>query len=178
MKVFKISVKFEQNGKWSNREADTEGYLVKSSDTDDTIIGYVKALYPTNYDSVRFIKGLYSKEGSLVFIQMSNNSVLSPICYCFSDVKKEGFWSEYGRSFGFFPVYPGVACSAGRAKVSLGEITDANQNEKEQKTTAIFEANSSKAIWVNQCLMKDYRALTDFLDSGNIFQMQLHCGKW
>ena len=168
MKVFKISGKFEQDGKWSNREADTEGYLVKPSDTDDTIIGYVKALYPTNYDSVRFIKGLYSEEGSLIFLQMSNNSVLSPICYCFS----------YGEKLGFFPVYPGIACSMGSAKVSLEEITDAAQNEKEQEAIAIFTENSRKAIWVNRCLMEDYRSLTDFLDSGTIFQMKLHCGKW
>ena len=47
MKLFKIAVKFEQDCKWSDREADTEGYLVQEDDEEGSVYGYVNTLYPT-----------------------------------------------------------------------------------------------------------------------------------
>lgn len=178
MKVFEISVKFEQNEEWSNRKADTKGYLVKREDEDDLVEGYVEVLYPSLTDTTRYIKGLYSKEGALVFVQMSNDSFLSPICYCFPDIKKEGYWSAYDTQLGFFPVCTDMACSEGHAIICINEITGVDIDTIQQNTSAIFEENSNNAIWVNKCLMQDLNSLTDFLDEGTISQMMLHCGKW
>ena len=177
MRLFKFSCKFEQDGRWSDRKADTEGYFIKRNDDDDAVEGYVKMLYPTCSDSVRYIKGLYSGS-SLIFMQLSNDFILSPICYCFPDVKKEGYWSDYVGRCGFFPVIPSYPCSRGHATVIIEEITDGTLTEIEMEVSATFEENSRKASWSNQWLLRDFRALADFLDSGIIFQMKLHCGKW
>ncbi len=177
MQVFKISSKFEQDGNWSDRKADAEGYLVKRNDKDDVIEGYVEMMYPTNSDSIRYIKGLYSNE-SLVFMQMCNDSSLSPICYCFPEVNKQGFWSDFNYRLGFFPFFPSYACSKGHAIVCLEEITDASNKEIEQKVSSIFAEKSCEATKMNRDLMSDVRSLMDFLDQNLIFQMKLHCGKW
>lgn len=177
MKVFETSIKFEQYGKWSEREADTKGYLIKRNDDDDIVEGYVEMQYPTNYDSVRFIKGLYSKK-SLVFMQMSNENRLSPICYCFPNVKEEGYWSDFSTKLGFFPIWNGTPCSQGHATISIKEITDASVKDVEEKTTAIFAEKVKNATSMNRDLMADAKSLTDFLDSAMIFQMKIHCGKW
>ena len=183
MRVFEIAVKFEQDGKWSKREVDTEGYLIQKYDEYNIIEGYVKVLYPTRYDSVRFIKGLLCESGSgvtsLVFMQMCNEFTMSPLCYVFPDVEKQtGYWSDFNMNFGFFPVQPHLACSQGHAKIWFKEVTGKNLVEIAKETSAIFEENARDAIFWNECLMKDVRSLTDFLDSGIILQMKLHCGRW
>lgn len=177
MKLFKISIKFEQNGKWSERQADTEGYLVKEDDNDDIVEGYVKALYPTSYDSVRYIKGLYL-DNSLVFIQMINNNTMSPICYSFPDVKHEGFWSGFDEKVGFFPMVPATKCSDGHATIQIEEVKDETKDKIVEETSKIFEKEASKPTWINHCMMNDCKSLTDFLDEQCVFQMKLHCGKW
>lgn len=178
MRLFKISTRFEQDGKWSDRKADAEGYLIKRDDEDDAVEGYVKMLYPTCYSPVRYIKGLYSKDGALVFLQMCNTYFLSPICYSFPDVNKEGYWSEHNERLGFFPVYPSMPCSRGHATVKIEEVFGENLNELAKETSAIFEENLCNASGENERLVQDFRALTDFLDTGMVFQMKLHCGKW
>jgi len=178
MKVFRVSIKFEQNGRWSDREADSEGYIVKPSDDDNQIEGYVKMLYPTNSDPVRYIKGLYSN-GSIVFMQLCNDSDLSPICYCFPYIEEQGFWSDFHETFGFFPLgCSPFGCARGHATVSLEEITDETSKDIEQETLAIFEEKSRKANKMNCDLMEGVRSLTDFLDECYVFKMKIHCGKW
>ncbi len=178
MKVFKIAIKFEQNGKWSEREVDTEGYLVKKSEEDDAVEGYIKAIYPTKYDSLRYIKGLYLKDTTLTFMQMGNDYSLSPICYVFPNIKEQGYWSHFSEKVGFFPILPGYPCANGHATICIEEIRDASCSEIAKETLAIFEEKSLKPTWVNKCLMEDYKSLTDFTNDGIIFQMNLHCGKW
>lgn len=176
MKLFKISIKFEQNGKWSERQADTEGYLVKKNENDDIVEGYVKALYHTSYDSVRYIKGLHFNN-SLVFIQMCNVSSVSPICYSFPDVKNEGFWSGFNEN-GFFPMVPATKCSDGHATIQIEEVEDETKDKIVEETSKIFEKEASDPTWINQCLMEDFKSLKDFLNEQCVFQMKLHCGKW
>lgn len=177
MKVFKISTKFEQNGKWSDRETDVEGYLIKPIDEDEIVEGYVKMMYPTHSEPIRYIKGLYSND-SLIYMQMCNDSSMSPVCYCFPNVKENGFYSSFDYRSGFFPVYPGMPCSQGHATVILEEITDASIEKIAQETSKILTEMSRKATSMNRDLMADVKSLTDFLDDGIIFQMKLHCGKW
>lgn len=177
MKVFKISTKFEQYGKWSQRETDVEGYLIKPNDKDEIVEGYVKMMYPTHSEPVRYIKGLYSND-SLIYMQMCNDSYMSPVCYCFPNIKEDGFWSAFEYRLGFFPVYPGMACSQGHATVILEEITDASIEKIAQETSKIFTEKSREATRMNRDIMADVKSLTDFLDDSIILQMKLHCGKW
>ena len=51
MQVFKISGKFEQNGAWSNRDADFVGYFIKRQG-DDVIEGYMEEQFPTPFDPI------------------------------------------------------------------------------------------------------------------------------
>lgn len=176
MPLFRISIKFEQNGKWSNRDADLEGYLYKESESDDTVKGYVDVLYPTQSEPIRYIQGLYASDNSLIFIQMVNDEYLSPVCYCFPSTEQHGYWSSYSTSLGFFPVSPGAPCSLGRAKLRIEEVT--GHPELEQETLATFEKHASEATFANRCLMEDCNNLVDFLEPGLFFQMKLHCGKW
>lgn len=178
MKVFKISTKFEQNGEWSERKADVEGYLIQPNDEDDIVEGYVKMMYPTHSEQVRYIKGLYSND-SLIYMQLCNNSSMSPVCYCFPNInEKNGFWSAFNYRYSFFPVYPDMACSQGHATLIFEEITDSSIEKIAQETSKIFTEKSGEAISMNSDLMSDVKSLTDFLDDSIIFQMKLHCGKW
>ena len=101
MQVFKITGKFEQNGKWSSREADFIGYFVKR-DGDDVIEGYVEEQTGTPYDPVRYITGLYINANQLVFMKMSKDSFLKPLCYVFPNISEQGFWSDFKTHGGFF----------------------------------------------------------------------------
>lgn len=174
MKVFKISLRCEDDGK----VAGAEGYLVKRRDDDDTIEGYFDLLSISSEDRIRFVKGLLTKQGELVFIQMSNNSNIKPICYCFENIYNEGFWSEYHMRYGFFPVYPGMTCSNGRALIQVQEVDGIAIQNDANETISVYNENFQNAIKPNKELIADYRSLTDFLDSNILFQMKLHCGKW
>lgn len=177
MKVFKISTKFEQNGKWSERKADVEGYLIQPNDQDEIVEGYVKMMYPTRSEPVRYIKGLYSND-SLIYMQMCNDSSMSPVCYCFPNIKENGFWSAFHYRYGFFPICPSIACSQGHATVILEEITDASIERIAQETSRIFTEKSKEATSMNHDLMSDSKSLKVYMDDSIIFQMKLHCGKW
>ena len=177
MKVFKISVKFEQDKQWSQREADVEGYLIQQNHEDEVVEGYVKILYPTATETVRYIKGLYFND-SLIYMQLCNNPSLSPVCYCFPNIKENGFWSAFDRKLGFFPCCQGVVCSLGHATIVFEEIADARMEEIAKETAKIFKEKTTGAISISQDLMSEVESLRDFLDENLIFQMNLHCGEW
>lgn len=177
MKVFKIAVKFEQDCKWSDREADTEGYLVQENEQDESVYGYVKTLYPSHFSSTRYILGIKTGK-SLAFIQMSNDSHLSPICYAFLDTSKNGYWSDYCIQYGFFPVVTGKKCSNGHATISIQEITGEGLESIYKKTNGIFCTESKYAGLINSCIMSDYKSVKDFLDEFFFLHMKMHCGKW
>lgn len=179
MKVYKFTIKFEQDGIWSEREADIDGFLIRENDKDDIVKGYVKILYPTQYDSVRYIIGLLRGDGALAFMQMSNDSALSTICYVFPDTKKnEGYWSDFKKHGGFFPVWPGSACSQGHATLCMEEVTGECISKIGEEISKIFEEKSSNVTSGHKSLMQDVNSLEDFLSAGMYFQMKLHCGKW
>lgn len=175
MKIFQISVKFEQNGRWSEQESDCLGYLVQKRVDSQIVEGYVEVKYPTASDKIRFIKGLYVGD-SLVFIQLSTDSWMAPICYCFPDVREQGFWSSYDTMFGFFSGCPGSPYADGHAKVTVTEVTGENRNELGKKATEVFKQKASNSRFYS--LLEDVHSLKNFLDPEALFQMQLHCGKW
>lgn len=163
MQLFKISVKFEQNGQWSHRDADTIGYLVKRTEESDVIEGYVEVQYPTSSDVIRYIKGLYKVETKqLVFLQMVNDPSLHPLMYTFADIQKEGFWDGYDFDTGYF--YKGKY--VGHARIEVTEITD--EEEKKQlaeETISIFERKASDATSMNGQFMQQVSIFTDFLEA-------------
>ena len=177
MKVFKISTKFEQEGRWSDREADLEGYLIKQNDEDDIVEGYVNVLYPTCGEKVRYIKGLHLSDGSLIYMQLVKDDI-QPICYCFPKNEEKGFWSGFSRRAGFFPIYPGFPCAQGHATMVLEEITDESKDNIAQQVSDKFSEMLSNTYQGNLQLMSDVKSLTDFLAEDWVFQMRLHCGKW
>lgn len=178
MELFKVKYNFEQDGKWSGREADLEGYLVKKSEDDDTVEGYATVLYPTFGIRTRYIKGLYKENGSLIFAQVCKDGSYAPICYYFPTGEEYGYWSAYNNNRGsFFPVFPGWPCSMGRATLQMQEVTDASEAERASK--AIFDNTlRSSPNWETHCVMSEYRDLKDLMSEGMLFQMKLHCGKW
>lgn len=174
MKIYKITLRCESNG----RIAGAEGYLVKPKDDDDTIEGYFDLLSISSEDRIRFVKGLLTKQGEIVFIQMSNNSDVKPICYCFENIYNEGFWSEYHMKYGFFSVSPGMICSNGRALIQVQEVDGVAIQKEANETISVYNENFQNATKLNKVLIANHRALADFLDKNILFQMKLHCGKW
>lgn len=97
MRVFRASVKFEENGQWSSREADTIGFFVKREEDSDVIEGYFEMQYNTAFNPIRYIKGLFIEEHKLVWAQMCND-FLYPVCYVFHDIAERGFWSGFDKN--------------------------------------------------------------------------------
>lgn len=163
MRLFKISGKFEQDGEWSKKENDFIGYFVKRNERSDVIEGYVEEQYETSYDKIRFIKGLYMEDmRQLVFLQMINDRILSPLLYAFTDIRKDGFWDMYRRFGGFFF----LRAYQGHARIEVKEITDEKEkDELVEQTIRTFEEKSSVTLGINRDLMEGTDALTDFLHS-------------
>ena len=82
-KVFKISGKFQQYGRWSDLKDDFIGYFAKADDS-DVFTGYMEEQYDSPSSHIRYIKGLYiEQENKIVFLQMTNDIELSPLFYTF-----------------------------------------------------------------------------------------------
>lgn len=167
MRVFKASVKFEENGKWSSREADTIGFFVKREENSDVIEGYFKMQYDTAFSTIRYIKGLFIEERKLVWMQMCNDTFLYPVCYVFHDIAERGFWSGFDLEEGFFP----QGSFNGHATVILEEITnEADKEDMEQRTMMMFEDyrdEDGPMRWPNSTLSQDVEQLKDFLDENS-----------
>lgn len=103
MELFQIDGKFEQNGHWSNLDADFSGFLVR--EPGNIVRGYTLEKFPTPYDRMRFICGIY-EDNRLVFVKMVNERALSPLCYVFPNVEQQGYWdSFFPLEGGFFPLH-------------------------------------------------------------------------
>lgn len=129
MRVFEISGKFEQNKRWTKEDADFKGYFMKE-DYSDIFIGYIEELSETFYDSIRYIKGLYSKENDqLVFLKMTNERGIFPAVYAFPDLKQNGLWYGYSIFLDAFTIPDGYTT------VSVLEIeSDLELQKKISKT--------------------------------------------
>lgn len=177
MGVFRLTIKVEEDTKWSKRDYDLEGYFIKKRDDNHSIEGYVKYLSQPGSSLVWFIKGFYEKS-SIVFLQMCNSYAVSPLCYCFPNIKENGFWSDFNYMLGFFPVYVSRPCAKGHCKISIEEITGDEKEKIASETTSIFSSQAVNSISLNQDLMEDCNSIMDFLSPKALFQMHMHCGKW
>ena len=160
MQVFKISGKFEQNSKWSCRDADFIGYFTRS-EGDGVIEGYIEEQFPTRYDPIRYIKGLFTDSNQLIFMKMCNDGNLSPLVYSFPNLNEQGYWSAFHHIGGFFH----NGSYEGHSTVELEEITSEDEKrEIKQKVITIFAEKTSKATPLNRDLLYDAKSLIDFLD--------------
>lgn len=163
MQVFKISGKFEQNGAWSNRDADFVGYFIKRQG-DDVIEGYMEEQFPTPFDPIRYIKGLYINGCQLAFLKMCNDRGLQPLVYDFPNLNEQGFWSGFSYHGGFFA----NGSYEGHATVQLQEITDEDEKmELAREISAVFKEKTARANQMNRDLMGDVKSLVDFLDENS-----------
>ena len=163
MNLFQISGKFEQDGEWSSRDADFVGYFVKREN--DVIEGYLEEKYPTPFDKIRYIKGLFIENANqLVFMKMCNVSSLFPLAYVFTDIHKEGFWDGFSYHGGFFA----YGSYQGHARVEIKEVTEEDEkNRLIKQVTEIFSERASRATGMNRDLMADVHSLKDFLDENS-----------
>lgn len=101
MELFQIDGKFEQNQCWSDLSADFSGFLVRGAG--NIVRGYTLEKFPTPYDKMRFICGIY-EDNRLVFVKMVNERALSPLCYVFPNIEQQGYWDGFSPAEGgFFP---------------------------------------------------------------------------
>lgn len=165
-RVFRASVKFEENGQWSSREADTIGFFVKREEDSNVIEGYFEMQYNTAFNPIRYIKGLFIEERKLVWMQMCND-FLYPVCYVFHDITERGFWSGFNKNGGFFP----QGNFNGHAMITLKEITDETEKKgMEKEIMYIFEKNRDKdgpMRLPNSGLLQETQVLMDFLDENS-----------
>ena len=166
MQVFKITGKFEQNGKWS----ELTGYFVKRDD-DDVIEGYVDAQMDASTNPVRCIKGIYTKGGRLTFLQDEVNS--PPICYDFTNVnKQDSQFTHYTRAYARTSLYSYSFKNFdnGLAQMQLEKI-DSDDDEKMElarEIAALHYRNSqtdSATGIANRYLMETFKdVITVFIE--------------
>ncbi len=149
MRVFKITGKFQQNGRYSDLKEDFKGFFVMEANSQE-IKGYMEEQYKSHYDPMRYIYGLYDEnENKLVYLKLTNEKKLLPLLYAFPDLNKEGAWSAFSLSGEFF--VPG--CAHGFAKATIEEITK-NVDELSQKVLETYEQVHNDELKLNNLLIQ------------------------
>lgn len=158
-KVFKISGKFEQYGRWSDLKDDFIGYFAKADDS-DVFTGYMEEQYDSPSSHIRYIKGLYiEQENKIVFLQMTNDIELSPLFYTFPDLSKQGVWTSYSFLQGFFP----RGYVDGFAKATIEEITE-GVKELEKKIEETYAQVLETGLKINMDLMENIEEYRSYLN--------------
>ncbi len=87
----------------------------------------MKEQYSSIYDSERYIYGKYNEvTNNLVYLKMSTERKLSPLLYCFPDLKYPGCWTAFSPIFGGFFTF---GQAEGYAEVTIKEDTVMSPNE-------------------------------------------------
>jgi hypothetical protein len=155
-KLFKLSVRFEQNGHWSDLKEDFIAYLLLDTET-HMFIGYTEEKYKSFYDLERYVAGLLLEAESvtkLVFFKLVNNQNLKPIMYTFLDISQEGTWSAYRMQNGFD--YPD-----GKTTITLEEL-EMTMELKTKVSVTYAKVLESEIPW-NIQLLQQVGNLIDFL---------------
>ena len=164
MDLFKISGKFELNGKWSHKDFDFTGYFFKEKNNE--IKGYVEEANHTPGVKMRYINGIFIEdENKLVFVKMCNHSYVSPQAYVFLDINRgNGYWDSYSRFGGFF-----VANNyQGQAEIKIEKVIDDKNYNILNHTINIFSEMAINSDPINKELMGEIDSLKDFIvDSGH-----------
>lgn len=117
-RVFKIDGKFQDYGLYSKLTADFKGYFVME-DASQEIKGYLIDQH-TLYNPIRYIYGMYNEDlNKLVYLELTNDRLRSPLLYVFPNLKEEGVWTNYSiMTYDFFP-YGNIN---GKARIAVTEI--------------------------------------------------------
>ena len=169
MDLFKISGKFELNGKWSHKDFDFTGYFFKEKS--NVIKGYVKEANHTPGVKMRYINGIFIEdENQLVFVKMCNHSYVSPQAYVFIDISRgSGYWDSYSRFGGFF-----VANNyQGEAQIKIEKVIDDENYNNLNRTIDIFSEMASNPSPINKELMDEIDSLKDFVVESGHFSMNV-----
>ena len=113
-RVFKIDGKFQDYG----LTADFKGYFVME-DVSQEIKGYLVDQH-TSYNPIRYIYGMYNEDlNKLVYLELTNDRLRSPLLYVYPNLKEEGVWTNYSiMTYDFFP-YGNIN---GKARIAVTEI--------------------------------------------------------
>lgn len=168
MRLFKLSVDFEQLGFWS---ADNSfiGFFVQNES--NVIEGFVEASFPTPANKLRCIKGLFIDGTELVFITISNPSErpqLTPVAFIFPNISQNGFWDVFSVFRGFF--FNGS--HRGHARVIIEEITNETEKiELTQNTLNTFYKNFTSSLEMKRYFEDHAQALRYLLNNSKRFPM-------
>lgn len=122
-KIYKISGKFQKEGKWSELPEDFRGVFAVDEDT-QVLKGYMEEKYKSQYDSIRFVCGIMDGM-RLGYFKLSNDWRLAPLVYVFKDYHENGMWG------GVRPL-TGDVLIQGEAKVTLKEVTKGVQKQEKE----------------------------------------------
>lgn len=151
MRVFKITGKFQQNGRYSDLKEDFKGFFVMEANSQE-IKGYMEEQYKSHYDPIRYIHGLYDEtENKLVYLKLTNERTLSPLLYAFPDLNKEGVWTSFSPMFGGFFA---LGYSDGLAKATIEEVTE-NVDEISQEVLETYEQVQNVGLELNIALIQN-----------------------
>lgn len=154
-KLFKLFVRFEQNGRWSDLKEDFIIYLLLDTKT-HIFVGYTEEKYNSRSHE-RYVTGLLFEDKGvtkLVFFKLVKENGLAPIMYAFSDISQEGTWSAYKMQNGFD--YPD-----GKATVVLEEF-EMTMELKNNILAMYAKILESRLPW-NIQLSQDTKSLIDFI---------------
>lgn len=135
MRVFKITGKFQQNGRYSDLKEDFKGFFVMEANSQE-IKGYMEEQYKSRYDPIKCIHGLYDEtENKLVYLKLAKEKELSQLLYIFPNLNKEGVWTAFKPMYGGFFAFGNAD---GLARATIEEITE-NVDEFSQKVLEKYE---------------------------------------
>ena len=127
-RIFKIRFDLERNGSWSGRESEFLCYLLKLTDTDDTVYGFSSCISATSFASPRYVKGVMSNT-KLLIMQFTNTYGLAPICCFFSSLDEDGLWSSFDIRNNIFPIFSETKRADGRVRLTLSEVPYTEEKE-------------------------------------------------
>ena len=133
-RIFNISGKFMQYGKWSEPDPSFSGKIVVNEE--DEFYGFCEERYSSNMSDdnrIRYIAGAFAENGrngqrGIAFFKMSNDSKQAPLMYVTPDlmVPESGLWAALSI-FGYFQ-------EQGRSRIVVEEETFSKEVEKSIKT--------------------------------------------
>lgn len=149
--------KFEQNGCWSDLNADFSGFVVRNKN--NIIKGYTLEKCPTPYDKMRFLCGVY-EEDRLAFAKLITERALKPLCYVFPDVHKQGYWNGFVPMEGeFFPQHT----FQGHATIKI--VPTADNGGIIEQTLEHFQEFQYSTFPINQGFIEAACTFRDFFEN-------------
>lgn len=147
---YKISGKFEQDGKWSSLTEDFEGTIVgKKGLTRFRFIGTMEEKYDSERDNKRYVLGV-KKRNTLAYFKVEDEREIVPLIYFFRDYRKEGVWGVYLITTIFGPPRF-IEC--GKASVTLETL---NNRGDYAEVIHNYQSRNQQGCWGISGKMENY----------------------